>query len=161
VHRDVRPVGEFGHRLGDVERARLDGGDLCGLVLFEGVRRHHHLVVDGDRLLDDTDHVAAADLVADLDGGLELPLLFEVDTGRVDPTIEVRTAHLALQHVQGTLDTVVDGVQHPRTKVDRQRLARILDGFAGGDPGGFLVHLNGRDVAFDLDHFPMRPSSPT
>jgi len=86
---------------------------------------------------DDTDHVAAADLVADLDGGLELPLLFEVDTGRVDPTIEVRTAHLALQHVQGTLDTVVDGVQHPRTKVDDRQRSPVFSTGSPGRPRGF------------------------
>ena len=154
VHRDVRSVGEFDHRLGDIERARLDGGDLGGLPLVKRVRRHHDLVVDGNRLLDDTDHVTAADLVAFLDGGVKLPLLFEVDAGRVDPSIEVRTAHLTLQYVQGTLNAVINCVQHPRTKVDRQRFARVLDGLTGADPGGLLIHLNRRDVALDLDDLP-------
>jgi hypothetical protein len=153
VHGDLLAGIELDDRLVDGVFAGLDSDDLAAI----GARWHHHLVVDGDRLLDDTDDVAGRDLVAFCDLWLELPGFVEIDPGGVDPTVEKRTVHLRFQHVKWALGAVVDGIQYAGAEIDRQRLARVLDGFARADPGGLLVHLNGRDIALDLDYLAHQP----
>ena len=61
------------------------------------------------RVLEDgTPDVTTGDVIANLGGGGELPLLRSVDGRGVDPTGDVNTLTLFLNLLEGPLDSIVD-----------------------------------------------------
>ena len=143
--------------LGAVGRAQpsdrlLDGvgaaGDRDDLAAHAG--RDHDPVLDHDVLGDGADDVAGLDRLAGLHGRRELPALLAVEAGRADAAREER-AGLALERVERALHAVVDGLEHARAELDRERRAGGLDGIAGADALGLLVDLDRGAVAAHLD----------
>ena len=139
-------VLELGDDLVDRVRAGLDVLDLGR----RRVRVDHDLLDDGLRLLDGADDDAAVDGVADLERGLEVPLLGVVEAGRED-TAEDEVAHLVLEDLQGALDAVVDGGEEAGAELDGEGGAGLDDGLAGLDARGLFVDLDDGLVARDLD----------
>lgn len=70
-------------------------------------------------LKDNTKNVAAGDVVADLElARCEVPLLLAVESGQVDTTGNVDAVGVVGDALEGTLDTVVDGLHETGAELD-------------------------------------------
>ena len=126
---------------GDRERAGLDLLDGTGHV-----GRDHDLVQNGARLLHGADDVAAGELVARLNGGDEVPLLFPVQRRDLYAAGDGLAAEFA-DLGQRTLDAVIDALQHARAKLHGKGHAGRRDLGAGAEAARFFIDLNGGGAA--------------
>jgi hypothetical protein len=110
------------------------GGDLG--YGSSGARREQNLVVGKERVLENgTPDITAREVVADLDGGCELPLLLAVEGRDGDTAGDVDgLGHLG-NGLEGTLDTVVDTVEQTGAELDGQGLSGTGDGVTDHDTG--------------------------
>lgn len=81
-------------------------------------------------LVDGTPDVTAGDVVADLHGGGEIPLLLAVESRDSDTARNVDALCDAGNGLQRTLNTIVDVVEQTRTELDGERLAGSQNGIA-------------------------------
>jgi hypothetical protein len=110
-------------------------------------------VVGKERVLKDgTPNITTREVVADLDGRCELPLLFTVEGRNGDTAGNVNGfGHLG-NGLEGTLNTIVDTVEQTGTELDGQGLSGSVDGVTDHDAGCLLVNLNRGLVAIDSDN---------
>ena len=146
-HLNLGAVLEGGDRLGDVEIAALDALDGARHVGWD-----HDLVDDGLGFLHVADDVAARDRVTDGSHRLEGPGLLHVEGVSVDTTGD-EEAHLLLERLERTLDTVVNLGEQTGSQRHREGLLGVQHGLTRTDAGGVFIHLNDGLVAVDFDHF--------
>ena len=116
--------------------ACVQADDLAGHAVG-----HHYLVEYGAGLLHGAEHVARNDLVAQLCDGDEVPLLLAVERGNVGAAgdgVAGEGAHLG----QGTLDAVIDIVEHTGAKLNGHRHTGSFNDGAGAKAGGLFINLN-------------------
>ena len=87
------------------------------------------------RVLEDgTENITTSDVVANLKvAGREVSLLLAVERRQIDTTRNVDRVRLVGDSLEGTLDTIVDGLHKTGTKLNGQRLPRPLDRVANSD----------------------------
>ncbi len=97
-----------------------------------GAGRQQNLVFTEQTVLEDsTENVTTGDVVANLQGaGCEVPLLLAVESGQVDTTGNVNAIRVVGDTLEGTLDTIVDGLHKTRAKLDGQWLSSPVYGVA-------------------------------
>jgi hypothetical protein len=110
---ELPAVLEGGYGIVHREAATFDAGHL-GLALEVG--RHLYLVDRVGGLLDGSDDGTGLDLVADLDGRHEVPLLGMVETWGRDPSFD-EISHLLLQDRKGPLNAVVYALEQSGAKL--------------------------------------------
>ncbi|KAI6766620.1 hypothetical protein HG531_011842 [Fusarium graminearum] len=110
------------------------GGDLGNSS--SGAGREQNLVVGKERVLKDgTPNITTREVVADLDGGRELPLLVAVEGRNGDTAGNVNgLGHLG-NGLERTLDTVVDTVEQTGAELDGQGLSGSVDGVTNHNAG--------------------------
>lgn len=82
---------------------------------------------------DGTPNITSGNVVANLLGGGELPLLLAVESGDRDATRNVDSPRDLGDASKRALDTIVNTVQQTGTELDGQRLAGAEDGVADSD----------------------------
>ena len=99
-----------------------------------GARRQQNPVFAEQTVLkDSTENVTTGDVVANLQGaGRELPLLLAVESGQIDTTGDVNAVRVVGDTLEGTLDTIVNGLHETRAKLDGQWLSSPVYGVAYG-----------------------------
>ena len=134
MHHAVLGLGAIEIKLQDL---LVDGvaallGDAGNGTLGTG-RQQNPMFAEQTVLEDSTEDVATSDVVADLEGtGCEIPLLLAVKSGQVDTTGNVDAVGVVGDALEGTLDTVVDGLHKTRAQLDGQWLPGPVYGVAYG-----------------------------
>ena len=102
-----------------------------------GTRREENLVFAEKAVLEhDTEHIASGNVVSDLEVARgKVPFLHAVESGQVDATGNVDAVGFIGDALEGTLNTVVDGLHQPGAELDRQGLLRPIDRVAHGYTG--------------------------
>ena len=161
THRPVLDHGELVH----LALVVLNDGDHVvngELALLDALDRaaqpggHHYLVQDRARLLHGAEHVARVHMLAGLRDGVELPFLLAVE-GR---DLHAARDGLARQRAylgQGTLDAVVDVLQHAGAKLHGERQPGRHDLRAGAEARGLLIDLYRRRIARHIKYFAYEP----
>ena len=62
-----------------------------------------------------------------------------------------KAAHLLHEHLERTLNTIINAGKEPRTKFNSERETGILNRFTGTNPIGSLIDLDDDIVTLDLD----------
>ena len=127
------------------------------------------LVLAEQRVLEDgTEDITTSDVVANLQvAGCEVPLLLAVEGGQIDTAGDVDRVRGVGDTLEGTLNTIVDGLHKTRTQLNGQRLAGSLDRVSNSDTScstsvyvcrnycawrtSLLVDLNGGLVVLDTN----------
>jgi hypothetical protein len=103
-------------------------------------------------LIDLAENVSARDRVAFLERKrLELPHLRLVKAGDVDTTGYEEVLRQLSNGLKGTLDTIENVFHNAGAELYGQRLLLTEHGVTDSEPGGVLVDLDGRGVAFELN----------
>ena len=109
-------------------------------------------------LLDRAERVAGADRVADADGRLEFPNSVAVERRGGQPARDHRSSPRVLagtrQHRQRALRAVEDRAEQTGAELCPERLARVGNRLAGGQPRRVLVDLDHGVRAVEPDHLP-------
>ncbi len=122
--------------IGDNMLAELNAHDLSG-----DTGGNHDLVEDSAGLLHRAEHIAGAYLIAGIGDGHKIPLFLAVERGDIDAAADA-VAGLGAHLGQGALDTVIDIVQHTRSKLNGHGHTGGFHNGAGAKAGGLLVDLN-------------------
>ena len=85
--------------------------------------------------VDGTPYVTAGDVIANLHGRVEIPLLLAVEGGNSDTTGDVNGLGVFGNGLERTLNTIEDTVKKARTELDRQGLSGSGNGVADRDTG--------------------------
>ena len=165
-------------RPGDTHGPVLDHGELVGLALvvldhgddvvygelalLYALDRaaqpggYHYLVQYGRGLLHGAENVAGINVLAGLRHGDEVPLALAVerrDLHAAGDGLARQRAYLG----QGTLDTVVDVLQHTGAELHREGQPGRHDLRAGAEARGLLIDLYGGGVAGHVQYFAYEP----
>ena len=103
------------------------------------------------RFLNGSEDIPACQLVADLRGRNKIPQFLVIQGIDLD-TAGDPVPRLFADGTQRTLNTVVNRLDEARGKLYRQRRSGRFNRFSRSDSACFLVHLNGRTVAAQLDN---------
>ena len=105
------------------------------------------------RLLNRAENIAGPDDVTRLHRGHKLPLLLVREARGRDAALD-EVAHFVNEHLERSLDPVIDTGQQPGPELDSERQAGILHRFTGPDAGGIFVDLDDGILTLDLDDLP-------
>src|SRR5699024_1155386 len=120
------------------------GGDTLQSALDVG--GHHDLVEHHGGLGDGADDVAALHFIPGLGHGSELPQLLGVDGGNLHATGQAVAPHHLHDLLQGSLDSIVDILNHAGAQLHAHGVTGGYHLGAGAQAGGLLVDLNGGGI---------------
>ena len=133
------------HRFGNGELAVLDRGDLSA---HPG--GNHNALLHNGGFLHGTDDVAGHHRVARFHRGDKVPLGFTVQRGYFHTALQI-VAHRLHDRFQRALNTVENAADQTGSQFHAQRRVGGFHRFAGSQPGGFFIYLNGRAVTVHFD----------
>merc|ERR1719446_428166 len=134
--------------------------DFVGAATLPGLDRSLHIRWDHDSvapeqtvLFDVAHNITSTDNIANLDVVLccVLPVNIAVEIRHIDTTRDENTLGQLLNTCQRTLDSIINTIQDPRSKLECQRKTSLRNRITNGQPRCVFVHLDTCSVTLQPD----------